>query len=126
MHILQCSSENRARVHVQEPIVKPQQILHTVKLINRSRKKEYRIVKLGTTPFDSLESIKAELKQQGHNIGDGVGYIEPGHGLKGRQKWLLDDEDVTKMYSSHKNKREIMLYAYVDVSGGGDEPSVRP
>ena len=115
---LQCSSESRAKVHVQE-YLKPQQITHTVKLINKTRKKEYRIEKLGSTPFNSLESIKAALKDRGGNVNDGIGYIEPGHGLNGKQKWLLDD-DVSEMYAAHRKSREVMLYAYNNVPGGGE------
>ena len=118
--LTQCSSENRASVHVQEPPLKPQQITHTVKLINKARKKEYKIEKLGSIPFSSLESIKAALKDRGGDVSDGIGYIEPGHGLNGKQKWLLDDDDVSEMYAAHKNSRELMLY---NVSGGGGESS---
>lgn len=39
-------------------------------------------------------------------------YFEPGHGLKGRQKWLLDDDDVLEMYVMHKKKHKVMLYAF--------------
>ena len=84
--LTQCSSESRASIHVQEPHLKPQQIIHTVKLINKARKKEYKIEKLGSIPFSSLESIKAALKDRGGNVSDGIGYIEPGHGLNGKQK----------------------------------------
>ena len=121
--LIQCSSESRASVHVQEPPLKPQQITHTVKLINKARKKEYKIEKLGSIPFSSLESIKTALKDRGGNVSDGIGYIEPGHGLNGKQKWLLDDDDVSEMYAVHKKSRELMLYAYVNVSGGGGESS---
>ena len=72
--LTQCSSESRASVHVQEPPLKPQQITHTVKLINKARKKEYKIEKLGSIPFSSLESIKAALKDLGGNVSDGIGY----------------------------------------------------
>ena len=100
--------------------LKPQQITHTVKLINKARKKEYRIEKLGSTPFNSLESIKAALKDRGGNVNDGIGYIEPGHGLNGKQKWLLDDDDVSEMYTAHRKSREVMLYAYNNVPGGSE------
>lgn len=96
---IQCSSESRASAHVQELPLKHQQITHTVKLINKARKKEYKIEQLGSTPFNSLESIKAALKDQGGNVSDGIGYIKPGHGLNGKQKWLLDDDDVSEMYA---------------------------
>ena len=39
-------------------------------------------------------------------MSDGIGYIEPGHRLNGKQKWLLDDGDVSEMYAAHKKKAE--------------------
>ena len=56
-------------------------------------------------------------------MSDGIGYIEPGNGLNGKQKWLLDDDDVSEMYAAHEKSRELMLYAYVNVPGGGGESS---
>ena len=38
-----------------------------------------------------------------------MGYIEPGHGLKGKQWWLLVDDDLHEMYSGFTGKREILL-----------------
>ena len=84
---------------MQEP---SKQITYTIKLINKARKKEYKIEKLDSTPFKSLDSNKTALKDRGGNVSDGIGYIEPGHGLNGKQKWVLDDDDVTEMYAAHK------------------------
>ena len=44
-----------------------------------------------------------------------VGYIEPGHGVKGRKQRLLNDEDVREMYSKHVGKQSILLWAYSQV-----------
>lgn len=89
--------------------------------MNKAKKKEYTIEKLSAkTPFDTLDSVKTALKQVYERVGDSIGYIEPGHGLKGKQKWLLDDDDVSEMYAVHKNKREVMLYAFVDSPDQGD------
>ena len=38
-----------------------------------------------------------------------IGYIEPGHGSKGRKQWINTDEDVV---SKHKGKKSILLWAY--------------
>ena len=74
-----------------------------MKIINRAKKKEY---KLGSTHFNTLESIKAALKDCRHSVSGGIGYIEAGHGLLlWKQKWLLDDDDISEMYiicSSYK------------------------
>lgn len=37
-----------------------------------------------------------------------LGYIEPGHGRKGRKQWLNTDSDVEEMYKKHLAK----LWAY--------------
>ena len=44
-----------------------------------------------------------------------IGYIEPGHGMKGRKQWLNNDDDVNEMYSNHMGKRNILLWAYSHV-----------
>ena len=41
-----------------------------------------------------------------------IGYIEPGHGLKGRKQWINIDDDVDVMYSKYAGKTAIMLWAY--------------
>lgn len=41
-----------------------------------------------------------------------IGYIEPGHGMKGKKHWLFTDDDVEEMYKKHLGKRSILLWAY--------------
>ena len=41
------------------------------------------------------------------------GFIEPGHGKKGRQNVLKDANDLTKMYDAYKNKKGIVLWLKV-------------
>ena len=41
---------------------------------------------------------------------DKFGYIEPGHGLKGRQQWLVQDEDLDNMYTSYGKRFEVLLW----------------
>ena len=36
-----------------------------------------------------------------------MGFIEPGHGGKGRKVWLFSDEDLPTMYKTFKGKREF-------------------
>ena len=35
-----------------------------------------------------------------------IGYIEPGHGIKGRKFWLHTDTDVKEMYAKHRGKKK--------------------
>lgn len=58
---------------------------------------------------------------------DNFGFIEPGHGAKGKQRWLASDDDIKDMYSLHEGKKEILLWClnYSDrkraISPGGNE-----
>lgn len=45
-----------------------------------------------------------------------IGYIEPGHGLKGKKQWLHSNDDLAVMYEKHAGRRSILLWAY-SVSG---------
>ena len=42
------------------------------------------------------------------------GYIEPGHGLKGKKEWILDEEDVEKFLEKCREKKhgECTLWCY--------------
>ena len=59
----------------------------------------------------------SELKQQillefGSMVADpivSIGYIEPGHGLRGKQNWLTSASDVQLMYMKH-HKKQIVLF----------------
>ena len=43
-----------------------------------------------------------------------MGYIEPGHGSKGKKVWLCNDSDVKAMDNAHKGKRVINLWSYTE------------
>ena len=38
-----------------------------------------------------------------------IGYIEAGHGAKGRKVWLFDDDDVKQMYKCNQKKNTIII-----------------
>ena len=42
------------------------------------------------------------------------GFIEPGHGLKGKKQWIKSDEDIIMIETVEKyeHKKEIMLWCY--------------
>ena len=41
------------------------------------------------------------------------GYISPGHGARGKQRWIADDADLEDMYAEYgKGKKEVMLWFY--------------
>ena len=54
-----------------------------------------------------------------------VGYIQPGHGTRGRQLWLASDGDIEEMYSECQGKKEILLwFVKIDetVANASDKP----
>ena len=40
-----------------------------------------------------------------------LGYIEPGHGLKGKTQWLTGDDDLTEMYAKY-GKHDVLLWCF--------------
>ena len=42
---------------------------------------------------------------------ESFGYIEPGHGAKGKQRWLTSIDDLKNMYHVHKGKTKILLWS---------------
>ena len=49
------------------------------------------------------------------DAGSELGYLEPGHGSKGKRCWLHTDADLVDMYKQHKHKKEILLWCYTGV-----------
>ncbi len=74
-------------------------------VIHPNKKKEYFVQKLKVTKrFESLSEVShciaSTLKCS--DISQ-VGYIEPGHGVKGKQHWLMEDYDLQDMYACKSN-----------------------
>ena len=90
-------------------------VLYSIKITLR-KKAEYAIQKLHgvTKKFDSIDELKeavGEACQQKVSL-ESFGYIEPGHGARGKQRWLTSADDLEDMYSTHKGKKEILLWCY--------------
>ena len=96
--------------------VLPQNPALSLKIISSKKKSEYAIQNLRLNAwFSSLKSLKEQVlsKCDGKaSVDSGFGYIEPGHGVKGKQRWLMSDEDVVDMYTIHDGKKEILLWCY--------------
>ena len=45
-----------------------------------------------------------------------IGYIIPGHGLKGKKIWLYTDTDLQEMYEKLQGKKCIQFWAYTHVT----------
>lgn len=117
--LLQCNSENSTNVRISTRQI----YTYRVKVVNRAKKSEYSIKRLQyTQKFSSVEDLRMEL--QSLDVADkDVGYIEPGHGAKGRQMWLETQEDLDEMYTTHgkRIKSEILLWCYMKAEAGSDQ-----
>lgn len=53
-----------------------------------------------------------------------VGYIEPGHGWKGKQQWINANEDLGEMYSTYSNvEKNVLLWCYLPIKTVPRKPS---
>ena len=87
--------------------------------MNPSRKTSFVIKKLKTSQrFPSVGAIKADISDLLSTEVDN-GYIEPGHGNKGKQHQLETSEDLNEMYKWCGKKREIHLWCLGPVGDPG-------
>ena len=96
--------------------------------MNSKKKSEYVIRSLKFKGiFSSVSHINdvlcSEIQLSDQMIGNQIGYISSGHGLKGRQIWLNDDNDVEEMYKTCHGRKEITLWCLVTRKDDTVEPS---
>ena len=95
---------------------------YSVKIMNQGKKSEYTIRKFTLNyQFTKVSEMKQSLSIALKFDIDTFGYIEPGHGLKGRQQWLVQDEDLEQMYRSYKKRGEILLWCIRPHNGADTE-----
>lgn len=93
-------------------------------MINPSRLSDFKTVNIrGTKYCETLDELKEFLScnlptsitdPPDFNVVE-MGYLESGHGSKGRKVWLCDEEDLAKMYRENKSKK-ILLWCYTGES----------
>ena len=91
---------------------------YNIKVINSFKKSLFSIKSLTTHHrFSTLTELKRCVQQEIEKTKDDLlGYIEPGHGQKGKMRELKAEEDLSEMYILHKRKRDILLWCYGDIS----------
>ena len=96
---------------------KEQVFTYNLKIINSAKKSVFSIKPLlYKLRFTSLNDLKKCVKDETSEIkGDVIGYIEPGHGQKGKLRTLCTDEDLSEMYVLHRRKHEVLLWCYGSV-----------
>jgi hypothetical protein len=91
---------------------------YLVKIINPKKKSEFEVQSLKTKQkFLSVEDLKEQVALDcNEKVPDPlteIGYIEPGHGLTGKKKWLTSDHDISEMYQASKGKHDVtILWCY--------------
>ena len=90
-----------------------------MKIINPEKKSDYVIRKFQYNGrFISVKSLKSVILdklslsvalQAGEEDNLEVGFIATGHGLKGKQCWIVDTEDIKQMYKEY-GKKEICIW----------------
>ena len=88
---------------------------YQVKVVNPKRKGNNNITRLRDSKrFSTLDEMKAELHSIVEADISGIGFIMPGHGLKGKLTSLLTDGDLDEMYWQYSNKRDILIWCYAE------------
>lgn len=77
--------------------------------MNPGMKRDYNIHKLKATRFDTVDELKDCLSGTLPCGFTQLGYIEPGHGLKGKTQWIVEDDDLVEMYAKYR-KYDILLW----------------
>ena len=103
------------QVRISPTVSKP--YAYSVKVTNLERKSDYTIKKLkSTSKFTSVEEVQDSFRSDLEFVPSEFGFIEPGHGLKGRQKWIRDDVDLEEMYTDHPRKQDFLFWCYSNAS----------
>ena len=90
---------------------------YSLKIINPKKKSDFVVSRLSSKiRFEALEDLKKqvleEFNQQVQDPIKQIGYIEPGHGLRGKVRWLSSNVDLQEMYKTCMGKRELVLWTY--------------
>ena len=93
-----------------------QRFNYNVKIINPKKKSVYVTKSLPPNyQFHALNDFRKYVKEDIGHLQGPLGYVEPGHGAKGKLRELHDDEDLYEMYVLHKRKPDMLQWVYGDV-----------
>ena len=100
----------------------------SIKIMSEKKKSEHSVQNLHFSgQFASLDALKQGVLSKCADrisIQAGFGYIEPGHGVNGKKRWLMSHDDLQEMYSAHEDRREILLWSYACTSKRPRSPDV--
>jgi len=84
---------------------------YLIKLMNPELKRDYSVHKVKSTKFETLDELRDCLSGALPCGFTQLGYIEPGHGLKGKMQWIAGDDDLTEMYAKY-GKHDVLLWCF--------------
>ena len=121
---LQSTSRNKTRVNL---LQKQDNFDYKVKIINPKKKSLYRMMSLPQdNQFATLSDLRKCVKEAVGEIQGTIGYIEPGHGAKGKMRQLNDDEDLSEMFVLHRRRHDVLLWIYDDTEGSSSDELSQP
>ena len=102
--------------------------------MNPKKRSDFAVSKLSYEGFFKdirhLKEVMLATFPDDFNVDGQIGYIQPGHGAKGRQLWISSNADVQQMYAQCDGKKEILLWflkSEITVDNSASEPkSKRP
>ena len=93
---------------------------YSIKLVNPAKKSEYRVHNVrDCSKFVNMEQLEGFVKStfkeyQNYDSVLCMGYVEPGHGWKGKQQWVNSDNDVVELYRTYQEKtKDILLWCHL-------------
>ena len=89
--------------------------LYSVKIINPNNRSGFEIRKWDINcEFDDLDDMRTQINLEFDEFIDNgmfqFGYIEPGHGAKGRQVLITNSEHISDMYQTYEGRKQIVLW----------------
>ena len=90
---------------------------YSVKIVNPRRKSDFTVLKLKSQEkFFDVDDLKKQVAKECKGKVEEpirqIGYIEPGHGLRGKLRWLSSNDDLCDMYELFRGKKELILWTY--------------
>ena len=90
-----------------------------IMIINPSKKRDYTMVKADKSVAETIDEMKKLILSSFPSdvpqpLVDKLefGYVEPGHGLKGKKEWIVDDDDMQEFWEKYRGKKEVTLWCY--------------
>ena len=83
-------------------------------MINPLKKSEGVIKTLrGLQAFTSVHQLTEQICQALKSTSQiQLGYYEPGHGAKGKKRYITDNDDIEEMKKVYEKKKEVLLWCY--------------